>query len=268
MIKKQLFFLQILFLPALMFFSSCSSSKDFVYLQDMHVGRNYTIPQRHEATLQPDDRIAITVSCKQPELAMPFNARNAAVTVTAAGEVATAPAAAKEDRGYRVDPEGNIDFPMLGKIHVAGRTVAEVTEMLRDGIVSGNFIREPLVDVELLNFRYTVLGAVASNGTFSARGDRVTLLEAVANAGDLATNARVDRVAVIRETGDGRRIFMHDLRSISVFDSPCFYLQQNDIVYVEPKYRKKERSEKATQYITMALSAVATACTVIWATKK
>ena len=254
-----------LFLSALLALSSCVSSKDFVYLQDMQVGERYHFERKHEAVVHRDDRLSITVSCKQPELALPFNAQNAAVKVSSTGEISAS--ADGTDKGYRVDVDGNIDFPMLGKINVEGRTLAEVTQLIKNGIIEGNYIKNPLVAVDFLNFKYTVLGAVGSNGTYTVRGDRVTLLEAIANAGDLATNARVDKVTVIREIGNERQIFVHDLRSSDIFNSPCFYLQQNDIVYVEPKYRKKERSERITQYITMTLSAIATACTVIWAVK-
>ena len=254
-----------LFLSALLALSSCVSSKDFVYLQDMQVGERYHFERKHEAVVHRDDRLSITVSCKQPELALPFNTQNAAVKVSSTGEISAS--ADGTDKGYRVDVDGNIDFPMLGKINVEGRTLAEVTQLIKNGIIEGNYIKNPLVSVDFLNFKYTVLGAVGSNGTYTVRGDRVTLLEAIANAGDLATNARVDKVTVIREIGKERQIFVHDLRSSNIFNSPCFYLQQNDIVYVEPKYRKKERSERITQYITMTLSAIATACTVIWAVK-
>lgn len=254
-----------LFLSALLALSSCVSSKDFVYLQDMQVGERYHFERKHEAVVHRDDRLSITVSCKQPELALPFNAQNAAVKVSSTGEISAS--ADGTDKGYRVDVDGNIDFPMLGKINVEGRTLAEVTQIIKNGIIEGNYIKNPLVAVDFLNFKYTVLGAVGSNGTFTVKGDRVTLLEAIANAGDLGTNARVDKVTVIREIGNERQIFVHDLRSSNIFNSPCFYLQQNDIVYVEPKYRKKERSERITQYITMTLSAIATACTVIWAVK-
>ena len=254
-----------LFLSALLALSSCVSSKDFVYLQDMQVGERYHFERKHEAVVHRDDRLSITVSCKQPELALPFNTQTAAVRVSSTGEISAS--ADGTDKGYRVDVDGNIDFPMLGKINVEGRTLAEVTQLIKNGIIEGNFIKNPLVSVDFLNFKYTVLGAVGSNGTYTVRGDRVTLLEAIANAGDLATNARVDKVTVIREIGKERQIFVHDLRSSNIFNSPCFYLQQNDIVYVEPKYRKKERSERIAQYVTMTLSAIATACTVIWAVK-
>lgn len=254
-----------LFLSALLALSSCVSSKDFVYLQDMQVGERYHFERKHEAVVHRDDRLSITVSCKQPELALPFNTQTAAVRVSSTGEISSAPDG--NDKGYRVDVDGNIDFPMLGKINVEGRTLAEVTQLIKNGIIEGNFIKNPLVSVDFLNFKYTVLGAVGSNGTYTVKGDRVTLLEAIANAGDLGTNARVDKVTVIREIGNERQIFVHDLRSSDIFNSPCFYLQQNDIVYVEPKYRKKERSERIAQYVTMTLSAIATACTVIWAVK-
>ena len=254
-----------LFLSALLALSSCVSSKDFVYLQDMQVGERYHFERKHEAVVHRDDRLSITVSCKQPELALPFNTQTAAVRVSSTGEISSAPDGT--DKGYRVDVDGNIDFPMLGKINVEGRTLAEVTQLIKNGIIEGNYIKNPLVAVDFLNFKYTVLGAVGSNGTFTVKGDRVTLLEAIANAGDLGTNARVDKVTVIREIGNERQIFVHDLRSSDIFNSPCFYLQQNDIVYVEPKYRKKERSERIAQYVTMTLSAIATACTVIWAVK-
>ena len=254
-----------LFLSALLALSSCVSSKDFVYLQDMQVGERYPFERKHEAVVHRDDRLSITVSCKQPELALPFNAQNAAVKVSSTGEISASADGA--DKGYRVDVDGNIDFPMLGKINVEGRTLAEVTQIIKNGIIEGNYIKNPLVAVDFLNFKYTVLGAVGSNGTFTVKGDRVTLLEAIANAGDLGSNARVDKVTVIREIGNERQIFVHDLRSSNIFNSPCFYLQQNDIVYVEPKYRKKERSERIAQYVTMTLSAIATACTVIWAVK-
>ena len=254
-----------LFLSALLALSSCVSSKDFVYLQDMQVGERYHFERKHEAVVHRDDRLSITVSCKQPELALPFNTQTAAVRVSSTGEISAS--ADGTDKGYRVDVDGNIDFPMLRKINVQGRTLAEVTQLIKNGIIEGNFIKNPLVSVDFLNFKYTVLGAVGSNGTYTVRGDRVTLLEAIANAGDLATNARVDKVTVIREIGKERQIFVHDLRSSDIFNSPCFYLQQNDIVYVEPKYRTKERSERIAQYVTMTFSAIATACTVIWAVK-
>lgn len=249
--------------------TSCGSSKSFVYLQDMNAGERYPFEIRHEALIHRDDRLSITVSCKQPELAIPFNVQNGNLKIASDGEVTIPPEASSDVRGkgYRVDIDGNINFPILGKLHVEGLTVGRVTELIKNRIIEGNYINDPLVSVEFLNFKYTVLGAVGRNGTFSVDGDRITLLEAIANAGDLAVNARVNKVAVIREIGDERQVYLHDLRSRDLFNSPCFYLQQNDIVYVEPKYRKKDRSDKAWQYITGLFSLVTAVCSIIWATK-
>ena len=128
-------------------------------------------------------------------------------------------------------------------------------------------MKDPLVSIEFLNFKYTVLGAVGNNGTFTTNGDRVTLLDAIAKAGDLNAKAKTDRVAVIREINGERQMFMHDLNSKDIFESPCFYLQQNDIVYVEPKYRKKDNEERGWQIATMLLSAVTAICSILWAIK-
>lgn len=124
--------------------------------------------------------------------------------------------------GYRVDVDGNIDFPILGKIHVSGMTVNAAKQLIRDKIIAGNYISDPIVSIEFLNFKYTVLGAVGHNGTFTANGDRVTLIEAIANAGDLTAKAQTNRVAVIREVNGDRQMFMHDLTSKDIFESPCF----------------------------------------------
>ena len=144
---------------------------------------------------------------------------------------------------YRVDVDGNIDFPILGTLHVEGLRVSQVTEMIKNKIIEGNYIKDPQVSLEFLNFRYTVLGAVGHAGTFSVDDDRVTLLDAIANAGDLKSNAKLGSVAVIRESNGERKIYVHDIRSKEIFQSPCYYLQQNDIVYVEPNKAKAGQSE-------------------------
>jgi len=108
---------------------------------------------------------------------------------------------------------------------------------------------------------------VGNTGTFSVEGDRITLLEAIAKAGDVTQRGRVNRVAVIREEDGQRVMYQHDLRSKELFESPCFYLQQNDIVYVEPKYRKQDREDKGWKYTTGILSFITAVCSVIWAIK-
>lgn len=265
--RKQFVFMSLL--AVLLFLSSCASRKGFVYLQDMEMGERYPFDTRHEAIIHRDDRLSITVSCKNPELAIPFNIRGESFRVGVDGNVTTSSefSSGVREKGYRVDVDGNIDFPILGKLYVEGQTISRVTEMIKSRIIQGNYIKDPLVSIEFLNFKYTVLGAVGSNGTFSVEGDRVTLLEAIARAGDLSSKARINRVAVIREIGDERQIFMHDLRSKDVFESPCFYLQQNDIVYVEPKYRKKDKEDRAWQITTFLVSIGSLITSILWAIK-
>lgn len=249
------------------FFTSCASKKDFVYLQDMQMGEKYAFENVHEAVVHCDDRLSITVSCKNPELAIPFNMQGGVFRVNAGGEIQSSNDASMKEKGYRVDVEGNIDFPILGKLQVEGLKVSEVKNLIENRIREGNYIKDPLVSIEFLNFKYTVLGAVGKSGTFKVEGDRITLLEAIANAGDVTQQGRVNRVAVIRESGGERQLFMHDLRSKDLFESPCFYLQQNDVVYVEPKYRKKDMEDRGWQIVTVLLSLVSVITSVFWVLK-
>lgn len=262
MMKKNLLFmagLSVLFLLA-----SCGSSKKFVYLQDMEMGERYPYDTKHEAVVHAGDRLDITVSSKSPELAIPFNANGGSFQLGANGTVTESPTAKK---GYRVDVDGDIDFPILGKLHVEGLKVGEVTELIRNRIIDGKYIKDPLVSLEFLNFKYSVLGAVGTTGTFSVEGDRITLLEAIAKAGDVSQRGRVNRVAVIREENGERVMYQHDLRSKDLFDSPCYYLQQNDIVYVEPRYRKQDREDTGWKVTTGIFSLITAVCSILWAIK-
>ena len=253
-------------LLAVLLLTSCAR-KRIVYLQDMEMGVRYPINLKYEAVVHRDDRLSITVSCKNPELAIPFNIYGGTFKVGSDGNVTADASTRINEKGYRVDVNGDIDFPILGKLHVEGLKVGEVRDLIKNKIIEGNYMKDPLVAIEFLNFKYTVLGAVGRNGTFSVDGDRITLLEAIANAGDLSAKAKIDRVAVIREIDGERQMFMHDLRSKDLFESPCFYLQQNDIVYVEPKYRKKDNEDRGWQIGTTMLSIVTAVTSILWVTK-
>lgn len=145
--------------------------------------------------------------------------------------------------GYLVDTNGEIDFPILGKMHVAGLTRLQLTELIKQRLTEEDLIKDPVVTVQFLNYKVSVMGEVNRPGSFNISGDRITLLEALSMAGDLTIYGRRDRVAVIRENDGQRTILYHDLRSSDVFNSPCYYLQQNDIVYVEPNNSKAGQSE-------------------------
>ena len=235
--------------------SSCSSRKNIVYLQDMQAAELYKFDTKHEAVVHPNDRLKIIVSCEKPALAMPFNARTGSVQMREDGTVASV--GSTDDNSYRVNPEGCIDFPMLGSLKVEGLKLNEVKELITNKIIEEGYINDPLVSVDIINFKYVVLGATGSNGVYSVDGGRITLIEAIAKA-------RIDRVNVIREEGDGRKVYTHDLREKNIFNSPAFYLQQNDIVYVEPKYKKKDFEDRTLQYATLAVSVASSLATISW----
>lgn len=246
----------------------CKSQKDYLYLADMTDEQGYAITQRYQPRIQRDDRLEISVSCKNPELAVPFNVSPGTFRVTESGKVGTpAAAAAPAEQYYRVDNYGDINFPVIGKLYVAGLSIPEASDMIREKIIEGNYIKDPIVTIEFRNFRYTVLGAANGNGTYTCNGDRVTLLEAIAQAGDLASNADLGKIAVIREEGNTRQVYSVDIRNSDLFNSPAYYLAQNDIVYVRPKKPKSEEKTNFLQWLTVALSVVTATTSVIWVTK-
>lgn len=256
---------RILFLILIAFAAvSCGSAKKYVYLNDMAPGRDYPFDSAHEAVIQANDRLGITVSCKQPELAIPFNIQSGSFKISSDGSASSS--STPDEKGYKVNTKGDIEFPILGTIHLEGLTLSQAAEKIKEQIIEGNYIKTPLVTMEFLNFKYTVWGAVAKNGTFTVDNGRITLLEAIANAGDLTQRARLDRVAVIREENGDKRIYFHDIRNSDILSSPCFFLQQNDIIYVQPKYGKKDKEDRTLQVTTLFMSAITTISSVIWAT--
>lgn len=217
--------------------TSCASSKKVVYLQDVVPLKQQVIEQKYEVYIHNDDLLAIMVNSKNPELALPFNMPM--VTY----QLGSQSAPQQRVLGYLVDTNGDIDFPILGKLHVTGLTRLQLTDLIKQRLIEEDLIKDPIVTVQFLNYKVAVMGEVNRPGSFNISGDRITLLEALSMAGDLTIYGRRDRVAVIREKDGKRTILFHDLRSADIFNSPCYYLQQNDIVYVEPNKSKAGQSE-------------------------
>lgn len=222
----------------LLFCLACTSPKEVIYLQDVQPLKQQVIEQKYEMVIHEDDLLSIMVNSKDPELALPFNMPM--VTY----QLGTSGSSTGQQRvlGYLVDTDGNIDFPILGKIHVAGITRKDLVKFIKQNLMEQDLIKDPIVTVQFMNFKISVMGEVAHPGSFTIASDRVTLLEALSMAGDLTIYGRRDRVAVIREDHEKRTILYHDLRSSDIFNSPCYYLQQNDIVYVEPNKAKAGQS--------------------------
>lgn len=232
-------------------FSACNSTKEVVYLQDVVPLKQQDIERKYEVFIHEDDLLSIMVNSKDPELALPFNMP--LVTY----QIGSESSGQQRVLGYLVDTNGDIDFPILGKIHVAGLSRLELRDLIKKKLISGDYIKDPVVTVQFLNYKVSVMGEVARPGSFTITGDRITLLEALSMAGDLTIYGRRDRVAVIREENGKRTILFHDLRSSEIFTSPCYYLQQNDIVYVEPnKAKAGQRDINQNNSVSVWLSAV------------
>lgn len=219
---------------------SCNSTKDVVYFQDLPLEQEQAIVNLNQVKIQPGDQISIVVSCKDPEVAMIFNLvqvnNRLGQNTGTKGSVST-----DSSNGvsyYLVNSFGDIDFPILGEIHVAGLTREEVQRKIKKLIVDGGYINEPIVTVNFVNLHFSMIGQVSSPGKYAITDDKINLVEAFAMAGDLDITGLRNRVFVIREQDGKRTAYRVDMRSPDVFKSPVYYLQQNDIVYVEPNNMK------------------------------
>lgn len=173
--------------------TSCASYKKVVYLQDVEPLKQQVIEQKYEVYIHNDDLLAIMVNSKNPELALPFNMPMISY------QIGSQSSPQQRVLGYLVDTNGEIDFPILGKMHVAGLTRLQLTELIKQRLTEEDLIKDPVVTVQFLNYKVSVMGEVNRPGSFNISGDRITLLEALSMAGDLTIYGRRDRVAVIRE---------------------------------------------------------------------
>lgn len=233
--KKILYML----LPTLMLVS-CNSTKNVVYLQDLVPEQEAVITNLNEIKLQPRDQVSITVTCREPEIAALFNLVTAQRYIMPAGSTYTGSMSTLSV--YTVNGEGNIDFPIIGDVHVAGLTRSEVAAKIKNRLISDDLVKDPVVTVEFVNLHVAVTGEVLRPGNYTLNNDRVTLFDALSMAGDLTIYGRRDAVSVIREQDGKRRTYTVDLRSKDIFDSPVYYVQQNDVIYVAPNNARAGQS--------------------------
>ena len=204
--------------------------KNINYMQDIQEETVMNMKSNEGILVQPKDMIAIVVSHRDPELAAMFNLSNA--SYQAGGEARMS--GTYRLLGYSVDTEGNIDFPIVGKIHVAGMNRWEVAETVKNELSSRNLLRDAVVTVEFMNFQISVLGEVSRPGTYTITGDKINLMQALSLAGDMTIFGRRDNIQVTREEGGKRHIYVVDIRNSELYNSPAYYLRQNEVIYVEP----------------------------------
>lgn len=220
---------------------SCSSYQKIPYLQDIEVvNDDKEVLPMYDAHIRAKDLLTITVNTTDPEAAAPFNLTVQSVQTSNQTQLVTQQAALQQ---YLVDNEGNIDFPVLGKLHVGGLTKNEAENLIREKLQP--YLREtPIVTVRMVNYKISVLGEVAKPGTFTISNEKVNVLEALAMAGDMTIWGLRDNVKLVREEEDGHRtIVILNLNRADMVDSPYYYLQQNDILYVSPNKTKAKNSD-------------------------
>lgn len=211
---------------------SCASSKKVAYFQNAVDGVVAQSEGLYDAKIMPKDILTITVSTTNPEAATPFNL-TVSNTLNSTGQMYSGSGVLQT---YLVDNDGEIDYPVIGTIKVAGLTKNECQELVKSKIKA--FLAEeenPIVTVRMSSYRVTIIGEVRSPGVIPVGTEKMSILEALASAGDLTIYGKRDNVMLIREEANGQKtIHRLNLNDANIISSPYYYLQQNDIVYVEP----------------------------------
>ncbi|MFR9524079.1 MAG: polysaccharide biosynthesis/export family protein [Rikenellaceae bacterium] len=217
--------------------SSCASQKEISYLQGIPSGYSEVVNDSYEVRIKPDDLIAIMVNSRDAELAQMFNlpmvSYQTGTRVTGQNTVLA----------YLVNYQGYIDFPQLGELHVAGLTRDELIKLIKNELIDRGLINDPVVTVQFQNFQVSVVGEVTRPGSFQITSDRISIFDALSMAGDMTIFGQRANVKVIREENGVRTISEVDLRGADILSSPYYYLQQNDVVYVEPNKVRAGQSE-------------------------
>jgi polysaccharide export outer membrane protein len=223
----------LLFRPILVFvfatLAACTGNRNLVYFSDLPKTTDFTTPIRNYTApkIQTDDILSISVSSLNPESNVLFNN----VLLPATGN-STNVIADKINEGYLVDNEGMINFPVIAKVKLAGMTKEEATDRMTDLIK--DHVKDPIVNIRFINFKVTVIGEVFKPSTFTIPTEKINVLEALGLAGDMTAFGRRENVLIIREKNGVRSTSRLNLNNKDILNSPYFYLQQNDIVYVEP----------------------------------
>lgn len=227
-------------------FTSCHTP-NIAYFQDLSQGETLQPESVYDIKVKPEDKLSIVVSTQDAALSALLNLVQTQNRLS--GEATAGHAAYSNDARvsyYTVDRMGDINFPVLGRLHIAGMKRSEVAEFIEKRLMSEDLVKQPVVTVEFINTGVSVLGEVARPGRYEFNRDRMTVIDAITMAGDLKNTGRRDNVMVIREI-DGKKVtYVMDLTNArSVTSSPGYYLQQEDVIYVEPNDRAKRETTSA-----------------------
>lgn len=240
----------------IVFANSCTSPKKMIYFQGSTPSSESN--KSYNPILKADDLLSITVIAQDQEAIKPFNLPAYTLYGNNIGGYAQG---APTPPGYLIDSDGNIDFPIIGKLKMSGLTRSSAIDLIKEKLKP--YLANPTVLIRILNYKVTVLGEVKNPGTFTIPNERVTLLEAIGIAGDLQITGKRKNVLVIREN-EGKKIeYKVDLTSKDLFNSPAYYLTQNDVVYVEPNRARINSSVINPANAGIVISAVSLIISVI-----
>ena len=247
--------------------TSCEAPK-LGYFQDVQSGEIEQLSVPQMVRLQPGDKLSILVSSKNPELAYLFNLPVVGhYQSSTSGRGLTTSTVSH----YTVDADGTIDFPVLGRLSVMGLTRSEVSALVKNKLLLSDMIKDPVVTVDFLDMYFSVTGEVAKPGRFIINHDKTTLFDALSQAGDITIFGKRDNVLIMREENGQQKAYRIDLRHAQeLYSSPAFYIQQNDMIYVEPNAKRARESQASgnswlqpSLWISLASFAVSLAVLII-----
>ncbi|MFC0317897.1 MULTISPECIES: polysaccharide biosynthesis/export family protein [Olivibacter] len=238
---------------------ACGQKRNLVYFSDLRDSIAYEsrIIEASNIKIKSGDILSISVSTLNPESNILFNTgtlQSIEANRESSGNLATS-------QGYLVDSKGQINFPVVGKIAIAGKTKEEATDFLVSTLKP--YVKDPIINLRFLNFRVTVVGEVNKPSTFTVTGDQINLIEALGLAGDMTMYGKRENVLLIREEEGKRTMVRLDLNKKETMDSKYFFLKQNDIVYVEPDKMKEKQSRTDIRTITLISSLASLAIVAI-----
>ncbi len=224
---------------------SCSAPSQVTYFQDLRPGESeQKVVAATEIKVRPGDKLSIIVNSRDPQLSQLFNLPYVSRQI---GQVSASSSSVSGSSqgisGYTVDEKGMIDFPVLGKIEIAGKNREEIATFIKGELLAKNLVKDPVVTVEYMNLCISVLGEVTQPGRYSIDRDKVTVLDAISMAGDLTIYGKREKVLVLREENGVQHVYGINLCSAEhLYTSPVYYLRQNDVVYVEPNNVRARQS--------------------------
>lgn len=235
-------------LGATLLFGSCSTPKNINYFQDVQTGTIIDPTKMIDIKVKPEDKLSIVVSTQDPALSSLFNLVTATnrigSTTSSTNIVGNSNSSNGQTSYYTVNRKGDIDFPILGELHIEGMNRFEIADFIKNELQEKNLVKDPIVTVDFANTGISIIGEVASPGRYEFNKDQLTIIDAIAMAGDLRINAMRENILVMRQNPNGKmegyRVSLLDMQNLA--SSPVYYLQQDDIIYVEPNNKLKRET--------------------------